>query len=209
MATCLTISRAEYICRLIDDCVAYIDCFDFTDDETKEYQIKLQKVLSKYKKKRVSMCLILPDWLYLGGVNNAENVTKLKEAKINYVINMDSGFINVQYPKSMNMNALNIDAEDIDTYDITQHFEQCFNFMDECYKNGGKMLLHCYAGMNRSVAICIAYLLQSNHDIQEINAAEKKLLDIVEYIKHKRGQILTNIGFQKQLIQYAKSIKKL
>eukprot|EP01083_Nonionella_stella_P171556 586274_1 len=208
MDHCISEDSTKYICRLIDDCVAYIDSFDF-DTEAQAYQIQLQEILDQYKqyKSRRVMSKLVPDWLYLGDVNNAESFKQLKRNKINYIINMDSGFISVDYPKAMNINTLAIDAEDQDNYKISDHFDECIKFINKCKNDKGKILIHCYAGMNRSVAICIAYLLQSQIRIDDTK--EHNLLNITEYVMSKRGRILTNTGFQRQLIEYSRSINRL
>lgn len=33
--------------------------------------------------------------------------------------------------------------------DIKQHFDDCFNFIDEGRQSGGGVLIHCFAGISR------------------------------------------------------------
>ena len=58
-------------------------------------------------------------------------------------------------------------------------------------KNG--VLIHCYAGVNRSAAVMI-YFLTTRRELPLVTA--------IEQVMEKRGTILTNIGFQKQLVRH-------
>ena len=67
-----------------------------------------------------------------------------------------------------------------------------------------KVLIHCAAGMNRSVTVIIAYL---------INSGEFKNLgyfDLKQHILNRRGGvIMTNPYFENYLIEYEKRVKAL
>ena len=58
-------------------------------------------------------------------------------------------------------------------------------------KNG--VLIHCYAGVNRSAAVMI-YFLTTRRELPLVTA--------IKQVMEKRGTILTNIGFQKQLVRH-------
>ena len=59
--------------------------------------------------------------------------------------------------------------------------------------NGGKVLVHCYAGLSRSVTVIVAYLMQN----------ERMLLDeALRFVKHKRPYAQPNPGFLKQLVEF-------
>lgn len=68
--------------------------------------------------------------------------------------------------------------------------------MDEVKRKKGAVLVHCALGINRSGAICVAYLM-----------VDKKitLLEAVKFIKRRRAIVLCNKGFQRQLIKFGKS----
>ena len=63
-------------------------------------------------------------------------------------------------------------------------------------RQNGCALVHCAQGINRSVAICAAYLmLQKGYT----------LLKTVLLLKRKRGAVLNNRAFQMQLVHFARS----
>eukprot|EP00403_Amphidinium_massartii_P019786 CAMPEP_0178431108 /NCGR_PEP_ID=MMETSP0689_2-20121128/31668_1 /TAXON_ID=160604 /ORGANISM="Amphidinium massartii, Strain CS-259" /LENGTH=294 /DNA_ID=CAMNT_0020052991 /DNA_START=65 /DNA_END=945 /DNA_ORIENTATION=- len=53
---------------------------------------------------------------------------------------------------------LGLEAEDVAEYDITKHFEESIQFMDDCRRERRKVLVHCLMGINRSAALLVAYL---------------------------------------------------
>ena len=77
---------------------------------------------------------------------------------------------------------------------MMQHFDEAHNFIEDAHKNGGKVFIHCVMGINRSGLITTAHYMVANH-VGPITAAWN--------VKKKRKIILTNEGFQKQLIAFA------
>jgi protein-tyrosine phosphatase len=41
------------------------------------------------------------------------------------------------------------EVADKEDTDLKQYFNECFDFIDEAKKNGGYVLVHCYAGRSR------------------------------------------------------------
>ena len=70
--------------------------------------------------------------------------------------------------------------------DIAQHFDDCIKFV----KSADKVLVHCSAGISRSVTIVIAYLVrEKNMDVDEA----------LDFIQTKRPRANPNNGFMSQL----------
>lgn len=69
--------------------------------------------------------------------------------------------------------------------------------LDYVRRTGGKILVHCEAGISRSPTICMAYLMKT-----------KKLCleEAFDYIKQRRSLISPNFGFMGQLLQYESEI---
>ena len=91
------------------------------------------------------------------------------------------------------------DAEDND-YDILQHFDVAFDVIEEARKSGGRALIHCIMGVNRSGALAVAYSM-IHQQWGPITAAV--------YVLQKRRMLLSNEDFQEQLVGFARQHKLL
>ena len=140
----------------------------------------------------------LLDHLYLGAEDDATNVKNLKELGITHIINCAESYIATGedfYGKEIKY--MGFEGEDDDDYDILQHFEVVTSFIDEARLAGGKVLIHCIMGINRSGALALAYIMMLRN-IGPLSAAK--------VAKEKRkGVLVTNHGFQKRLIQFAQN----
>jgi len=85
------------------------------------------------------------------------------------------------------------DAEDGD-YDMFQHFNVAFDAIEDARKSGGRALIHCIMGVNRSGALAVAYTMLHQH-CGPITAAV--------FVRQKRRMLLSNEDFQEQLIKFA------
>ncbi|KAK2143245.1 hypothetical protein LSH36_860g00004 [Paralvinella palmiformis] len=136
------------------------------------------------------------DHLYLGSEQDATNLKLLKELGITHIVNCASVYCQTGpslYGSSVKY--LAFEAEDDSDYDIMQHFPQVFSFIEDARKKGGKVLIHCVVGINRSGALAVAYLMV-HQKIGPISAACD--------IRKLRSNLLTNDGFQRQLISFAR-----
>ena len=85
-------------------------------------------------------------------------------------------------------------AMDDHDYDIMQHFEAVNRFIEEARDLGGKVLVHCIMGSNRSGALVVAYVM-NYWKVGPISAAK--------FVKDKREVLLSNENFQDQLVRFA------
>jgi protein-tyrosine phosphatase len=53
-------------------------------------------------------------------------------------------------------------AKDLNTYDMSQHFDETYAFISEQVDSNRNVLVHCHAGVSRSATILIAYLMKRN-----------------------------------------------
>lgn len=136
------------------------------------------------------------DYVYLGAEEDAMNTLKLKALGVTHVLNCAAGYINTG-PEFYGdeVKYLEFEAEDDDSYNMMQHFTTAYNFIEDARKSGGKVLLHCIMGINRSGLLTVAYCMVSKN-IGPISAAR--------LVKKTRPMLLTNHGFQRQLITFAR-----
>ncbi|NXA02532.1 DUS5 phosphatase, partial [Nesospiza acunhae] len=90
-----------------------------------------------------------------------------------------------------------IPVEDSHTADISSHFQEAIDFIDQVRRAGGRILVHCEAGISRSPTICMAYLMKTR---------KLRLDEAFDYIKQRRSLISPNFGFMGQLLQYESEI---
>jgi hypothetical protein len=140
----------------------------------------------------------LSEYLFIGGYNEAESVNSLRRKGITHVLNCAAwrtGISNPYPPHSGVIGYEQFPADDTENYNIMQHFSKAKAFIDRAKYTGGKCLVHCAMGINRSGALCLAYLMIDQN---------MPLLEAIRRVKQKRGIVLTNRGFQRQLVRFAR-----
>ena len=83
--------------------------------------------------------------------------------------------------------------QDTDTEDIYAHFDSVTLQMHEMLLDGHRVLVHCVAGVSRSAAIVLAYLVRYKR---------LSLLDAYNHMHALRKMVRPNLGFWRQLIAY-------
>lgn len=147
----------------------------------------------------------LNNTIYIGSLINAEDINHLKRIGITHVLNCAGtrrfDLTKNPYEKDAGIKEyLMIPAEDFEDYDIVRHFSTAFAFLDRCKKQGGKCLVHCNLGVNRSGAVCAGYMMSDERDC---------LLQVITNLKKARQVVLTNRGFRYQLINFGRMRKLL
>lgn len=130
---------------------------------------------------------IIPDRLFLGTRAAAESEEVLKQYGIQSVLSLTTDEVDVpSFIKERKW----VCIEDYGTERVSDHFESCFEFIDN---STAPVLVHCEAGMSRSATIVIAYMMSKGKTLEEAYDETHK----------KREIIAPNNGFWFQLYQYA------
>ncbi|XP_023234389.1 dual specificity protein phosphatase 19-like [Centruroides sculpturatus] len=127
--------------------------------------------------------------LYVGSQDVAQDLGVLRQNRITHVLNVASWVDNL-YADEIIYKKLNI--RDIPSANIRQHFESCFDFIDEG-RETGRVFVHCNAGISRASTIVIGYLM-SRFGLRFDEAFLK--------VKEARPCICPNEGFRRQLKEY-------
>jgi atypical dual specificity phosphatase len=86
---------------------------------------------------------------------------------------------------------------DTDSSDISAHFDRAGQFIEDEISSGGKVLVHCAAGISRSSTLVLAYLMR--HRAYDLRKA-------FSLVKSQRRVVRPNNGFFQNLIDYERSI---
>jgi protein-tyrosine phosphatase len=131
------------------------------------------------------------EWLYLGGLRNANNHKELTtRTNIKYILNTAYEVQNY-FPDQFKY--LKMDLDDVAGFDISGHFDQAVSFLEEAKINSANVLVHCQQGISRSASMVIAYLIAKEN---------MSLKDALELVKSKRQIVNPNPGFMSHLAQF-------
>ena len=172
-------------------------------EEDRIYLEKVRNLLLRSSSQGTHGPACLLDHLYIGNMQDAHNMSLLKRLRITHVLNcaMKTDYSSESFGKespydpASGIEYLGFEAHDNEVYPIFTHYPAARNFIDQAKLSGGKVLVHCELGINRSGALCTAYLM-----VEE----KLTLLPALRQIKLQRRAFLCNEGFQKQLIQFAR-----
>jgi atypical dual specificity phosphatase len=91
------------------------------------------------------------------------------------------------------LNLVQFPTIDSPSTNIYRHLHPAADLIHSTLKSGGRVVVHCRAGVSRSASIVIAYL---------IKYYQMSLLEAYNYVKSKRYSIRPNEGFFEQLIDF-------
>uniref|UniRef100_A0A914ZIS2 Protein-tyrosine-phosphatase n=2 Tax=Parascaris TaxID=6254 RepID=A0A914ZIS2_PARUN len=134
--------------------------------------------------------------LFICGVTelSAETVAKYN---ITHVINATTEVPNLKCLG--NIQRCKLWLEDTPQTYIYPHLELQSDHIQALLSDGGKVLVHCVAGVSRSASICLAYLTKYKC---------RSLRDAYHLMVKTRPMVRPNLGFWRQLIAFEQEIKK-
>ncbi|KAK6181694.1 hypothetical protein SNE40_009500 [Patella caerulea] len=105
--------------------------------------------------------------------------------------NIEAHFVRPNFPDHFSY--LVLDIADHVTENIIHHFPRVREFIDDCFNQCGKILVHGNAGISRSASLVIAYVME------KFGISYRKAF---LFVQQKRFCINPNEGFAQQLIEY-------
>ena len=105
---------------------------------------------------------------------------------------------NQKFYKPFNIKYKGLKLLDVSQANISIHFTEIAEFIDEALQGGGKILVNCQKGVSRSSAAVLAYLML-RHNMTAVEA-------LVEVRKHR--DVRPNDGFLRQLAELDNKLRK-
>jgi hypothetical protein len=155
---------------------------------------KIDFELAMFTNKTPSMDLII-DNLYIGNYPAALSIDLLKTTGITSIL-LAGKDMECMFPDSFTYKV--IPLYDSPNTNITKYFGEANKFIKENIEEG-KVLVHCGAGVSRSVSLVLAYLI-SEHGMP--------YSDALALVKSKRKCANPNNGFEKHLRNYSYDLNK-
>ncbi|XP_011643508.1 dual specificity protein phosphatase 22-like [Pogonomyrmex barbatus] len=134
---------------------------------------------------------VLPG-LYIGNYQDSKDADQLERFEITHILAIHDTARRLHSDKHY----LCILAADSPDQNLSQYFSLCNDFIHAARLRGGNVLIHCLAGMSRSVTVAVAYIMSIT------NLSWKEALKVV---KVGRSIANPNVGFQQQLKDFESS----
>lgn len=137
----------------------------------------------------------LVEGLYVGAFPDEETLEILRQEKIDIIVNCCAGEYDTPDSVREEFVVHHLNAEDQNDYLILYHcYERFAAIVQDATRLGRRVFVHCVAGINRSVTLCFAYIMQYHH------------MDLISCVQHFRAQgridILRNVSFRHQLVDF-------
>lgn len=128
--------------------------------------------------------LVMP-CVYIGDREDSRDRRRLMQLGVTHILNVASQLPNV-HPADFIYRKLNmIDSE---TQDLKPFFDRAASFIDDALRAGGRVLVHCIAGVSRSVAMVVAFMM-SRRGIR-LQAGLKQITKARSIIRPNEGFLL-------------------
>lgn len=138
---------------------------------------------------------ILPH-LYLGMARDSSNLPSLEDLGITAILNVSSS-CPIHFDKVFKYKRISV--EDAYDEDLLSTFKDAAAFIESVKAEGGRVLVHCFAGISRSATICIAYLMLTE---------DFSMHQALEYTRSRRPCVSPNFNFMGQLLSFEHQLKK-
>lgn len=136
------------------------------------------------------------DFLYLGSLRTAQCLEVYRDLNIGYVLTAGRS---LEVRISDGMRHLVLPVDDLPGEDMTPLFDDAFRFIDEAKAHGKGILIHCFAGLSRSVTLTVGYLMKT---LYPMSADEALAL-----VRQSRPAAQPNQGFLEGLKRYEHTLR--
>ncbi|XP_008333799.1 dual specificity protein phosphatase 18-like [Cynoglossus semilaevis] len=136
--------------------------------------------------------------LYISNGRAAGDSAQLTRCQITCVISVTEGLSCCPPAPAAEIEHLRIQLSDSPLSPLNDLFLPVAKKIQQHAESGGRTLVHCNAGVSRSAALCMAYLMKH----QGVT-----LLEAHTWVKSSRPVVRPNPGFWKQLVCFEKELR--
>ncbi|EDV97590.1 GH16949 [Drosophila grimshawi] len=135
--------------------------------------------------------------LFLGNASHSCDSNALQKYNIKYVLNVTPDLPN-EFEKSGIIKYLQIPITDHLSQDLAMHFPAAIHFIEEARSANSAVLVHCLAGVSRSVTVTLAYLMQTR---------ALSLNDAFMLVRDRKPDVSPNFHFMQQLQSFESQLR--
>ncbi|XP_073973401.1 mitogen-activated protein kinase phosphatase 3 [Rhodnius prolixus] len=139
---------------------------------------------------------ILPH-LFLGNAANSEDLETLTKHNIKYILNVTPNLPNV-FEATGDIKYMKIPIADHWSQNLTSYFPKSIEFIDEARSQKKGVLVHCVAGVSRSVTITLAYLM---------GRLCFSMNDAFCWVRQRKPNIAPNFHFMDELARFEQELQ--
>lgn len=136
------------------------------------------------------------DFLYLGSLRTAQAVEVYRDLNIGFVLTAGR---HLQVKLDEGMEQLELAVDDLPGEDMSPFFTEAFAIIGRAKAAGRGILIHCFAGLSRSVTLTVAYLM---HELYPLSRD-----DALALVRQSRPSANPNAGFLKGLQRWEAELK--
>ncbi|KAF8571155.1 hypothetical protein P879_04086, partial [Paragonimus westermani] len=141
---------------------------------------------------------ILP-YLFIGNARDAQDRTLLRRLGITHIVNV-SDSVPMPFKETTEFKYLHLPASDTNQQNLRPAFDSAVAFISEARKSKGIVLVHCQAGVSRSVAVVMAYLMFKWRHFNVVRA--------LDFIHSRRPVAEPNLHFIGQLQSFHDELRQ-
>ncbi|KAF5398558.1 Dual specificity protein phosphatase 10 [Paragonimus heterotremus] len=141
---------------------------------------------------------ILP-YLFIGNARDAQDRALLRRLGITHIVNVSES-VPMPFKGSTEFKYLHLPASDTNQQNLRPAFDSAVAFISEARKSKGIILVHCQAGVSRSVAVVMAYLMFIWRHFNVVRA--------LDFIHSRRPVAEPNLHFMGQLQRFYDDLRQ-
>lgn len=133
------------------------------EKEAEDLEAILDNRRAMLEKHRLHCSEIVPGFLYVAGQDVAQNISILRSVGITHIVNCAGPQCPNYHAGEGDLIYTRLDMFDDSNEDVTWFMYKAFDAIREAQAAGGKVLLHCVAGVSRSCSLAIGWLMHRSH----------------------------------------------